>query len=1303
MRFPLYTHSLGILVGVLGVWGIYTNILPQPVFAQMIQGDGTTPTTPVSCAASCTIDGGTQVGNNLLHSFSQFSIDPGQSVYFTDPGVVNILTRVTGISPSDIQGRLGVTGAANLFLINPNGVTFGPNASLDVPGSLVVTTANAIRLQNGDVFSANAADPLPSQVLNVNPSALLFNQIAAQSITNQAILQVPNDRSLVLVGGNLTLNGGQVKAPRGRVELASVAGATGSNPSEVGVLVNGNSISLSVPSTVPTGDISLTNGAGITVGSSDRAGSIQLVGRNITLANTSSVLAETVDQPGGDITIAATRLQLFDGSLVSTSNFGTGQGGNLVINASTSVETAGIFNPGLPGGFLVEVNGSGRGGNLTLNTPNLTVAGGASISTSVFSSGRGGELRVNARQIDIRGEDVVSGFESNLAARTFNSGNAGSLTIETDRLLVRDGGQVSVSTFRQGNGGTLTVNATQSVIASGDTGLNRSGLFARVNSNGTGRGGDLIINTPTLTIQAGAAVSSAVFGTGQGGNVTVNAGQSIQVVGAGPRFVSSLTAFADNTGNAGNVTLTTRQLQVQNGGEISTGTFSSAQGGRLTIQATDSVEVSGVSPDANQYPSTIFVDTSGTGNAGSLRLDTGRLSILNGGQVSAGTSGAGQGGSLVVNAQDIQISGSVPATPAAIGFNFYEVDGRLPSGLITSSRSTGTAGDMTIATSTLAVQNGGQIAASTTGAGPGGDVSINATTSVQLTGKGSNGSPSLLLVSSEGAGNAGDLTIVTPTLTIDGGAQASASTLGAGQGGKVTVTADEVTIVGMGQLQDILDRLFLGTITRTEEIGSGIFAASFGSGRAGDLNLTSRNLTLQNGAFVSTSPFKSGPGGNLTLTASDTIRLIGSQLIGESYGSGNAGIITIRTNQLIATEGGAIAASAFGQGQGGTVLVTANSIDFIGLTPNNRFKSGLFANAYSNATTRAGDLRIFTDRLTIKDGAGIGAATFGPAQGGQVEITALEFILIDGANLPSQEPSNISTQSGGPGNAGDLNIRTAQLTVQNGGSIVVKSSGTGRAGNLNVTATNLLLDNDGTLSAATTLGDGGNITLTAQDIRLRRSSPIIATAGSSGNGSNITINTRILIALENSDILANAQFGTGGNIRITAPIFLADIFALVGRNPGDLAQFRGNDRVEISASSEFGTSGVVAVPEFSFLQDSLNQLDIQLVDTSQIVAGSCIARRNAEQGSFTVTGTGGLPRTPYNPQIGSRYELTSVQPIAPSVAATSPLPSPASPAWKLGDPIQEAQGIIMTADRRILLAATQPSITEASRLVCDRD
>lgn len=217
-----FPQSLRLGIGLIGIssaifWG--NDSLAEITPDGSVNFSLTTDT--INGAPATRITGGVQQDTNLFHSFAQFNVNLGQRVYFTDPGVNNILSRVTGNSSSIIQGVLGVDGAANLFLLNPKGIIFGLNSSLDVRGSFVGTPANAIEFGTQEIFSAT---PSAVPILTVNPWAFLFNQIAAASITNQSTpgLQVPDGKSLLLVGGEVRLEGGILRAPGGRIELGGL-------------------------------------------------------------------------------------------------------------------------------------------------------------------------------------------------------------------------------------------------------------------------------------------------------------------------------------------------------------------------------------------------------------------------------------------------------------------------------------------------------------------------------------------------------------------------------------------------------------------------------------------------------------------------------------------------------------------------------------------------------------------------------------------------------------------------------------------------------------------------------------------------------------------------------------------------------------------------------------------------------------------------------------------------------------------------------------------------------------------------
>jgi filamentous hemagglutinin family protein len=95
-------------------------------------------------------------------------VGEGRGTYFANPiGIENILTRVTGGNSSNILGKLGVLGGANLFLLNPNGILFGANSSLDIQGSFLASTASSFTFPDGSEFRATNPQVPPLLTISV--------------------------------------------------------------------------------------------------------------------------------------------------------------------------------------------------------------------------------------------------------------------------------------------------------------------------------------------------------------------------------------------------------------------------------------------------------------------------------------------------------------------------------------------------------------------------------------------------------------------------------------------------------------------------------------------------------------------------------------------------------------------------------------------------------------------------------------------------------------------------------------------------------------------------------------------------------------------------------------------------------------------------------------------------------------------------------------------------------------------------------------------------------------------------------
>ena len=188
------------------------------------------------------IEGGALRGANVFHSFQDFNVNDGQRVYFANPtGIENILSRVTGSNVSNIFGTLGVDGAANLFLLNPNGVVFGPNAQLDVSGAFSVTTAERYSFLDGTDFSATNPGQAPLVTVSITPG-VQFNGAPQGDITNQGNLAVGAEQTLALHGDTVT-NSGDLTAEGGTVlVLGNQVALTGQATVEVSSATGGGDV-----------------------------------------------------------------------------------------------------------------------------------------------------------------------------------------------------------------------------------------------------------------------------------------------------------------------------------------------------------------------------------------------------------------------------------------------------------------------------------------------------------------------------------------------------------------------------------------------------------------------------------------------------------------------------------------------------------------------------------------------------------------------------------------------------------------------------------------------------------------------------------------------------------------------------------------------------------------------------------------------------------------------------------------------------------------------------------------------------
>jgi len=571
--------------------------------------DGSTPTIlsgSPSCASDCTISDGTVSSPNQFHSFNQFSVPVGVTATFSafDTTIQNIIVRVTGSSVSDIQGKIASPDPVSLFLINPNGIIFGSNASLDLQGSFIGTTASAIKFADGTEFSAtNTAPPVLTSSI---PSSLEFRGVAGSivnrsqdlgltnSIGSPSGLQVLDGYTLALVGGDVSLENGNLTADGGRIELGSVAGTGSVGLSQV---TKGWALDYS--------GIKTPNAAGKLFG-------------NIQLSQESIVDASDHNSGlgGGEVQVRGDSL-IVNNSAIASTTFSTEPGGNFTITAS-SVELSGTVS-GFPGGLFADTYGSGNAGNMTVNAERLVVRDGSFISTTTYGAGQGGNLTINALQsVEVSGSGI--GIFSSVDKSA--TGNGGNLTITTNLLTVKNGAQVNASTFSIGNAGDVNIKASDSVII---TGINSAdlftGIFANSGDGATGLPANLTITTGKLIQRDGANISTESNSSGRG-NIVINAPQ-IQMFNR-----SRISANSFGTATGGTITITSDTIFGTGDSDIVSGATNN-RGGQIVINAQG---IFGLQKRDNLTPGNDIVTSSALGIQfnGTVTLNTPDIDPLRG-------------------------------------------------------------------------------------------------------------------------------------------------------------------------------------------------------------------------------------------------------------------------------------------------------------------------------------------------------------------------------------------------------------------------------------------------------------------------------------------------------------------------------------------------------------------------------------------------------------------------------------------------------------------------------------------------
>ena len=1097
-------------------------------------------------------------GSTLSQILGTLGVNGSANLFLLNPNGINFGTS----SRLDVAGSFVASTADSAVFDN------GFNFSASNPDAPPLLTINIpMGLQYG-------SNPGPVNVIGATlgiETGQTMSLLGGEVNLNGATVEVPGGR--VELGGlsssgTVTLNGatsvsfpdgverGDVSLTNGSlVDVTSVNGGT--------IAINGANFDMSA-SALQAG---LTSGAGIP---DAVAGNITINAQGNTNLSDRSLIANDLLSGaignGGNIELSTSTLTITAGSRVQTVTNGNGASGDIEINANGTIDISGFTEDGLFSGILTRsaVDTSGFGGNITINNTqgSLNLANRGFIGTVTNSSSNGGAIALNLNTLVLEtGGQIIT--------LTTNIGNAGDITINASESVTISGESrdfvdnpfLDLETFdlnalefitepnpnvaESGPGGIpyVSIERTPEQIINGTTVLgaaeNQVDYFSFSITTSNSRA---IFDIDNGFTEEDGSIDTRIylFNLGTGELLEVNedsqaadgAGGSIEVVGRSFTYDSLIDTTITEPGvyllGVGVFQSTARNNELIEGPTPLVGDTYTLQVS-LENQGTEGVSL----PEdrfnpANFNPnveanSGLFSESNGTGDGGSLTINTNKLILNNGGRISTDTFDAGDGGNITLNVGSL-----------------LEVN---PSTLISSiARGSGNSGNLVIDTKQLQVI-GGSLSTNTLSSGNAGEITITATESVMLSGTTVEELGRIQSdAESEATGNSGRVVVETPVLELRDGAEITSINRGKGDGGSVMVRANLVEAIG----------------TSPEGIfSSGFFTLTQGSGHGGNLTIETERLLISDGAQFVSGTDGAGDAGDLIVYASGSVDVIGTSADGifpsgfftDTRGSGSGGNLTIETERLLVTDEAVFSSRTIGAGDAGTITIRATEVE-------------------------------------VSDGGEVIASSSGSGEAGDI-ILNVNDIEVTGISEDGRFPSSIAAFSVENSPAGSVIITSNNLRVRDGAQISVSAIFPGdnaKAGNLEITAKSILLDGGATFSAEVNAGDNGNIILDSELILIRDRSNLTTNATGSATGGNITIDTELLVALDNSDITANAQQDFGGRVIINALGIFGTEFREQQTPDSDItassqrgASFSGT--VEINRPSNDPSAGLFQLPD----------------------------------------------------------------------------------------------------------------------------
>ncbi|MAG29964.1 MAG: hypothetical protein CL908_03605 [Deltaproteobacteria bacterium] len=706
---------------------------------------------------------GRRAGDNLFHRFVRFDVPTGQSATFVEDapgsGIRRVVSYVGGSSASRIDGVLRSTiPNADLYFYNARGVVFGPNARLDLQGAFHTGTADHIRFRDdarfgetpsGTSVTLSAADPVAWGFLSV-PAAI--------SVEGSSLI-VPDDTSLALVGGPLSIAGSgspptraTLAAPSGSIQLVSVG-----SPGEVAIDASTAPDLTAFDSLAP---VQLTDEAFVDAsGTNDQT--LILRGDSLSLDD-ATIFADHLgpaDHPGDAIDIAVRGSIRFGDSDAGTGAFlkstafrdlasggapgpDVGDGGDVRIAAdSFTLDGMGtlmiVGNECANDDCFSSNRPGGAGGALEIDVDRFAIRNGAFAVVQSVGTGTGSHATIRARQVEIGNEAGV--FEDTFLL-SFNVGSftpgtgpppgqdatGGDLTIQAEELVrIDNGGRIRTETQQNGAGGNISIETTRLELVETDpSGLAaRSGILtdtvlARTSDLSGGEGtagdidvvarGDIVLERGFISSRARNLTSSTTDPTGATGDITLSAPTgTIDLV----RSATIESQVFDGLGST--IALDARRVSVRGLSAVQSTLNGDGTAGDIRVRADDILvtgsQTSGVLTRSGLFSKPLDSSDIGSGSSGTIRIDGERLRVENGATISVSTIQTGAVG-------DVIIGGDAPLQSLTLDAATIEAE---------SNRIGASGGNIQIDAQRVRLDHGARITTSNTGFGDTGTIRLN--------------------------------------------------------------------------------------------------------------------------------------------------------------------------------------------------------------------------------------------------------------------------------------------------------------------------------------------------------------------------------------------------------------------------------------------------------------------------------------------------------------------------------------------------------------------------------------------------